>query len=210
MSERDKEKKNKTTVSTGNGEDKEQAKSDEGMSKDAASIPAEEHKKKKSKEDLIQEQERSIKESEKEISELKDRLLYQQAEFENFKKLKAKERQEVLRFGNETLIKEILPVIDNLERAIDHASKTAESKNIVEGVELTLSGLLKVLEKFSVQRVEAQDKKFDPNLHEAVYEEEREDVEPGIVVGELQKGYIMDGRLLRPAMVSVAKKPETE
>ena len=141
---------------------------------------------------------------------LKFRLLYQQAEFENFKKLKAKEKQELLRFGNETLVKEMLPVIDNLERAIEHASKTSESKAIVEGVELTLSGLLKVLEKFGVQRVEAQGKKFDPNLHEAVYEEERKDVAPGTVVGELQKGYIMDGRLLRPAMVSVAKKPETE
>jgi molecular chaperone GrpE len=205
MSERDKEKKNKTAASTGNGEDTEQAKHDEGVAS-----TAEDHKKKKSKEELIQEQEKVIEERGKEITELRDRLLYQQAEFENFKKLKAKEKQEALRFGNETLIKEILPVIDNLGRAIEHASKTAESKNIVDGVELTLNGLLKVLEKFGVQRVEAQHKKFDPNLHEAVYEEEREDVEPGTVVGELQKGYMMDGRLLRPAMVSVAKKPETE
>lgn len=209
MSERDKEKKNKTTASTGNGEDTERAKRNESHGK-GATATVEEHKKKKSKEELIEEQEKVIEEREKEIGELKDRLLYQQADFENFKKLKAKEKQEVLRFGNETLIKEILPVIDNLERAIEHASKTGESKSIVEGVELTLSGLLKVLERFSVQRVEALDKKFDPNIHEAVYQEERDDVDPGTVVGELQKGYIMDGRLLRPAMVSVAKKPETE
>lgn len=209
MTERDKEKKNKTTVSTGNGEDTAPAKSDEEILRGVASTP-EDHKKKKSKEELLHEQERVIEEREKEIGDLKDRLLYQQAEFENFKKLKIKERQEALRFGNETLIKEILPVIDNLERAIEHASKTGESKSIVEGVELTLNGLLKVFEKFGVQRVEAQNKKFDPNLHEAVYEEEREDMEPGTVVGELQRGYSMDGRLLRPAMVSVAKRPETE
>jgi len=208
MSEREKEKKNKTAASPGDKEDMEQVKHDETPGKDHAAGP-EEHKK-KSKEELIHEQEKTITEREKEIGELKDRLLYQQAEFENFKKLKAKEKQELLRFGNETLVKEMLPVIDNLERAIEHASKTSESKAIVEGVELTLSGLLKVLEKFGVQRVEAQGKKFDPNLHEAVYEEERKDVAPGTVVGELQKGYIMDGRLLRPAMVSVAKKPETE
>lgn len=208
MSEREKEKKNKTAASPDDKEDVEQVKHDETLGKDHAAGPGE-HKK-KSKEELIHEQEKTIAEREKEIGELKDRLLYQQAEFENFKKLKAKEKQELLRFGNETLVKEMLPVIDNLERAIEHASKTGESKAIVEGVELTLSGLLKVLEKFGVQRVEAQGKKFDPNLHEAVYEEERKDVAPGMVVGELQKGYTMDGRLLRPAMVSVAKKPETE
>lgn len=208
MSEMDKEKK-KTAVSTGNGEDTDQAKHDEHHGK-GEGLTVEEHRKKKSKEELIQEQEKVIEDREKEINELKDRFLYQQAEFENFKRLKAKEKQDVLRFGNETLVKEILPVIDNLERAIEHASKTEEAKSIVEGVELTLSGLLKALEKFGVRRVEAQNKRFDPNLHEAVYQEEREDVEPGTVVGELQKGYIMDGRLLRPAMVSVAKMPETE
>jgi molecular chaperone GrpE len=136
-------------------------------------------------------------------------MLYQQAEFENFKKLKAREKQDVLRFGNETLIKEMLPVIDNLERAIEHAGKTEEAKSITEGVALTLNGFLKVLEKFDVTRIEALGRTFDPNLHEAVYQEEKDGVEPGTVVGEFQKGYVMDGRLLRPSMVSVAKKPQT-
>lgn len=170
----------------------------------------EEHKKKKKKEEQVEELKAALQEKEKEIAEFKEKLLYQQAEFENFKKLKSKEKQEVLRFGNETLIKELLPVIDNLERAIEHAGKSDEAKSIAEGVALTLSGFLKVLEKFSVSRVEAKGKKFDPNLHEAVYQEETEDVEAGTVVGEFQKGYVMDGRLLRPSMVSVAKKPERE
>jgi molecular chaperone GrpE len=170
----------------------------------------EEQKKKKKKEEAIEELTASLAEREKQVEELKERLLYQQAEFENFKKLKAKEKQEVLRFGNETLIKELLPVIDNLERAIEHAAKTEETKGITEGIALTLSGFLKVLEKFDVSRVEATGKRFDPNLHEAVYEEEKADVEPGTVVGELQKGYVIDGRLLRPSMVSVAKRPQTE
>jgi molecular chaperone GrpE len=170
----------------------------------------EEHKKKKKKEEPGDELKTALDEKGKEIDELKQKLLYQQADFENFKKLKAREKQEVLRFGNETLIKELLPVIDNLERAIEHAGKTDEAKAIAEGVALTLNGFLKVLEKFNVSRVDAAGKKFDPNLHEAVYQEETEKVEPGTVIGEFQKGYVMDGRLLRPSMVSVAKRPESE
>ena len=170
----------------------------------------EEHRKKKRKDDAVDELKANLEGKEKEIEELKERLLYQQADFENFKKLKAKEKQEVLRFGNETLIKELLPVIDNLERAIEHAGKTDEGKAIAEGVALTLNGFLKVLEKFDVRRVEAKGMKFDPNLHEAVYQEVSDQVEPGTVIGEFQKGYLMDGRLLRPSMVSVAKTAESE
>jgi molecular chaperone GrpE len=184
--------------------------SETGSAETHGDLEHEEHKKRKKKEDVVEEMRATLQEKQKEIDELKDRLLYQQAEFENFKKIKSKEKQEVLRFGNETLIKELLPVIDNLERAIEHAGKTEEAKAIAEGVALTLSGFVKVLEKFDVARVEAVGKKFDPNLHEAVYQEESEEIEPGMVVGEFQKGYLMDGRLLRPSMVSVAKRPETE
>jgi molecular chaperone GrpE len=165
-------------------------------------------KKKKKKEEIIDELKHKLEEKEKGLSALQERLLYQQADFENFKKLKVKEKHEALRFGNETLIKEILPVIDNLERAVQHASKTEDSKNIIEGVELTLNGFLKVLEKFGVTRVDALEQAFDPNVHEAIAQEERGDKAPGTVIAELQKGYIMDGRLLRPAMVTVAKSHE--
>ena len=174
----------------------------------------EEHKKKKKKEDVeglkaaLADKEKELGEKETSIQELKERLLYQQADFENFKKLKVKEKVDLLRYGNETLVKELLPVIDNLERAIEHATNTEGSTTIVEGVELTLSGFLKALEKFGVTRVEALQTTFDPNLHEAVLAEETNDAEPGTVVKEFQKGYVMDGRLLRPSMVSVAKKPE--
>jgi molecular chaperone GrpE len=169
-----------------------------------------EHKKKKRKDDGIEELKKTLDEKEKEIAALKEKQLYQQAEFENFKRLKAKEKQDALRFGNETLIKELIPVIDNLERAIEHAGKSEEAMSIAEGVSLTLNGFLKVLEKFNVTRVEAKGVKFDPNLHEAVYQEESDTVDPGTIVGEFQKGYVMDGRLLRPSMVSVAKGPERE
>jgi molecular chaperone GrpE len=165
-------------------------------------------KKKKKKEEIIDELKLKLDGKEKEVEQLKEKCLYQQADFENFKKLKVKEKQEALRFGNETLIKELLPVIDNLDRAIQHASKTEDSKSIIEGVELTLNGFLKVLEKFGVTRVDALGQAFDPNVHEAIAQEERGDKAPGTVIAELQKGYIMDGRLLRPAMVTVAKSHE--
>ncbi|HUJ91047.1 MAG TPA: nucleotide exchange factor GrpE [Syntrophorhabdales bacterium] len=170
----------------------------------------EEHKKKKKKEEILEELKQKLEEKEKEAGELKERLLYQQADFENFKKLKAKEKQEALKFGNETLVKDLLPVIDNLERAIQHGCKSEDSKAIVEGVELTLNSFLKVLEKFGVTRVDALEREFDPNVHEAIAQEAREDKAPGTVVTELQKGYIMDGRLLRPSMVTVAKSSEKE
>jgi molecular chaperone GrpE len=170
----------------------------------------EEHKKKKKKEEIADELKKKLEEKEKELTELRERLLYQQADLENFKKLKAKEKQEVLRFGNETLVKELLPVIDNLERAIQHGCKAEDVKAIVEGVQLTLNSFLKVLEKFGVTRVDALEKEFDPNVHEAIAQETREDKAPGTVVTELQKGYIMDGRLLRPSMVTVAKSSEEE
>ena len=168
----------------------------------------EEHKKKKKKEEIIEELRQKLNEKDKEIEQLKERALYQQADFENFKRLKIKEKQEALKFGNETLVKELLPVIDNLERAIQHASRTEESKTITEGVELTLNGFLKVLEKFGVTRVAALGEPFDPNVHEAIAQEQRSDAAPGTVVAEFQKGYIMDGRLLSPAMVTVAQSPE--
>ena len=166
----------------------------------------EEHKKKKKKEDIIEELKQSLQEKEKELGELKERLLYHQADFENFKKLKAREKDEAVKYGNERFVKELLPVIDNLERAIEHGAKSDDSKAIVEGVELTLTSFLKVLEKFKVTRVEALGKEFDPNVHEAIAQEPREGAQPGTVVSELQRGYIMDGRLLRPSMVTVAKQ----
>ena len=169
----------------------------------------EEHKKKKKKDELIEELNKQIRQQDETIKSLHERLLYLQADFENFKKIKNKEKQDLLKFGNEVLIKELLPVVDNLERALDHASKTDDIKGIQEGVGMVLNEFLKVLERAGVSRVEAVGKKFDPNLHEAFYQEERADVEPDTVLSEHQKGYILNGRLIRPSMVTVSKSPET-
>ncbi len=172
----------------------------------------EEHKKKKKKEDrkeqAVEALENILAEKEELIKKLQESALYFQADFENYKKLKAKEKEETVKYGNEVLIKELLPVIDNLERALDHAGQTEDVKSIAQGVSLTLSQFLKVLEKSGVTRIEAAGTRFDPNIHEAFFQEERNDMEPDTVVSEYQKGYMLNGRLLRPAVVIVSKQRE--
>jgi len=170
--------------------------------------PQEDHKKKKKKDEASEEFLKALAEKEESLKELNNKYLYLQADFENFKRIKAKEKQDLLKFGNEVLVKELIPVIDNLERAIEHAGKSEEGKGIVEGVQITLSEFLKVLERSGVERIDAIGKKFDPNFHEALFQEEREDVEPDTVTSELQKGYTLNGRLLRPARVAVSKKSD--
>ncbi|MCX5802216.1 MAG: nucleotide exchange factor GrpE [Proteobacteria bacterium] len=182
----------------------------ESKTKEKDEVQQEEHKKKKKKDAIIEELQKSLEEKEENIKILQDKLLYLQAEFENFKKLKIKEKQEILMFGNEVLIRQLLPVLDNLDRALEHVSKTEDFKSIEDGVGITLNEFLKVLEKSGVTRVDALGKKFDPNIHEALYQEERDDVEPDTIVSEFQKGYMLNGRLIRPSRVSVSKKPEIQ
>jgi molecular chaperone GrpE len=191
-------------------EEKEEKKTDY-TGKDEG-VVSEEHKKKKKKDEVkkdgvIEELNKSLQEKEETIKSLQERLLYFQADFENFKKLKNKEKQDTLKFGNEVLIKDLLPVIDNLERALEHASKTEDFKSIHEGIEIVLNEFLKVLEKAGVEPVEALGKKFDPNFHEAFFQEERDDVKPETVISEHQKGYVLNGRLIRPSMVSISTNP---
>lgn len=138
-----------------------------------------------------------------------DRFLRQVAEFDNLKKRSARERDEISRFANEALIKDLLPVVDNLERAVAHASGGGNGKPLVEGVEMVLKGLLDVLAKHGVTQVSAVGQPFDPSKHEAMAQVESEHVKPNSVVEELHKGYTLRDRLLRPALVSVAKPSET-
>lgn len=177
--------------------------------KDIKETP-EEPKKKKKKDEIVVELQHSVTAKDEELKELNNKYLYLSAEFENFKRLKAKEKQDLLKFGNETLIQELIPVVDDLERALDHAAKTEENKGILEGVQMTLNSFIKVLERSGVERVEAVGKKFDPNFHEALFQEEREDMEPDTVVSELQKGYLLNGRLIRASRVSVSKRPDIQ
>lgn len=138
-----------------------------------------------------------------------DRLLRQAAELENYKKRSARERDDAARYANETLLKDLLPVVDNLERAVAHASGGGNGKPLVEGVEMVLRSLLDTLAKHGVSQMIAVGQPFDPAKHEAIAHVETEDHEPNSVVEELHKGYLLRERLLRPALVSVAKGAKT-
>ena len=136
-----------------------------------------------------------------------DKYLRERADLENYRKRVQKEKEEILKYGNESLILELLPSVDNLERAISHASE--EPSAIIEGVRLTLSMLQSTLKKFGVTQLEtAPGTPFDPALHQAMSQVETADQEPNTVVSELQRGYLLNERLLRPAMVTVAVAPK--
>ena len=135
-----------------------------------------------------------------------DSYLRSQAEMENMKKRFQKDKQELLKYGNETLTKQLLPVADNLENALAHSKDENSLEALREGVDLTLKGLIDVLGKAGVEVVKAVGEPFDPNFHEAVSEQADDSAAPGTVLKELQKGYLLNQRLIRPAMVIVNKK----
>ncbi|MFC1856579.1 nucleotide exchange factor GrpE [Thermodesulfobacteriota bacterium] len=138
-----------------------------------------------------------------------DRFLRVSAEFENYKKRTVREMEDFRKYANESLLKEMLPVVDNLELAVDSANSQAKDKgSIIEGVDLTLKEIRRVFEKFGAIPIEALEKPFDPTFHQAVLQEETEDHPENIVVREFQKGYMLKNRLLRPAMVVVSKAKE--
>lgn len=141
-----------------------------------------------------------------------DRLLRITAEFENYKKRMEREMNEFRKFANESLVKDILPTVDNLQRALETHQGNQENSTdgMREGVEMTLKALLGSLEKHGVAPIEALEKPFDPNFHHAVMQEESDKYPENTVSQELQKGYMIRDRLLRPSMVVVSKRPEPE
>ena len=151
-----------------------------------------------------------LESKELEAKENYDRFLRQVADLENLKKRMAREKGEAVRYANEALVRDLLPVLDNLERAVEHAKGGGNGKPLVDGVEMVLKGFLDVLGKHGVIQVTAKGESFDPEKHEAIAQVESEEYEPNTVVEEHHKGYYLLDRLLRPALVSVAKAPETK
>lgn len=155
--------------------------------------------------DTMKELEEQLEVATAEAKETHDKFLRVSAELENYKKRVAREMEELRKFANQSLIKNLLPVLDNLELAI---KSSAEGKNVdsclLDGVELTRKEILKIFEKFSVEQIEALGKAFDPRFHEAVMQEETDKHPGNTVINELQKGYLMHDRLIRPSMVVVA------
>jgi molecular chaperone GrpE len=162
------------------------------------------------KEKEIAELKQKLEGKEKEIKEHHDRLLRLAADFENYKKRAAREKEDWTKFANEDVIRAILPFIDNLERAVNHAQKIADTGVLIEGVRLTIQQILQTLNKFGLASFQSVGKPFDPTVHEAMLVVETDQHEPNQVVEEFQKGYLLNDRLLRPATVSVSKPREKE
>jgi len=146
-----------------------------------------------------------------EAAKNRDLYLRSRADLENYRRRAQREKEDMARFGNENLLKELLPVRDNLERAVEHAREGEPSDGgLLEGVKMTLGQLQKVFERFGVKPIEAVDQPFDPAHHEAMGHLESEGLPPNHVARELQKGYLLNDRLLRPALVMVSKVPAGE
>jgi len=135
-----------------------------------------------------------------------DRLLRVSAEFDNFKKRSTRDADEFRKYANEALLKDLLHVVDNLERAIASSAESSDSNAcVVEGVQMTLDEILKIFNKFGVKPIEAAGKPFDPAFHQAIMQQETDEHPDNTIISEMQKGYLLRDRLLRPAMVVVAK-----
>ncbi|MFQ5918224.1 MAG: nucleotide exchange factor GrpE [Candidatus Binatia bacterium] len=158
----------------------------------------------------VDELRQQLKAKELEAKQNHERFLRQLAELENFKKRTVREKEETIKYGNEGLIRDLLPILDNLERAVEHAQGGGNGKPLLEGIEMILKSLLEVLQKHGVTQISAKGEPFDPQKHEAFAQVESEELEANTVVEELHKGYLQFDRLLRPSLVSVAKSPETK
>ncbi len=146
-----------------------------------------------------------LAEKDQEIAVLKDRLLRLQAEFDNFKKRQARERAEFLKFANESLLRDFVPLADNLERALASATDEAQPAAIRTGMEMIVRLFRTTLEKAGVTLLECQGAPFDPNTMQAVQQVETPEGPDGVVVEVVQQGYLLEGRVLRPAMVTVSR-----
>jgi len=146
---------------------------------------------------------------------LKDQLLRTAAEFENYRKRVQREKEEYLKYASEGILRDFLAVADNMENAMAHLEKGGDYSSLKSGVEITLRSFFDVLEKKGVVRLESTGKVFDPSRHEAIHTLASENVPAGHIISEARPGYMLNGRLLRPAMVVVSsgmpeKEPESE
>jgi len=146
-----------------------------------------------------------LAQKDEEIKALRDRVLRLAAETENTRKRLEREKSEGICFANESLIRELIPVIDNLERTVQHGEKDADFESLMTGVRMTLKGFLGSLSKFGCVPFDSAGKPFDPKFHEAVMQEESSEVPENTVVQEFQRGYTLNDRLVRPALVVVSK-----
>lgn len=148
-----------------------------------------------------------LAEAEKRAAALKDQLLRTAADFDNYRKRSRREIEDAGVSGRDSLLREMLPVFDNLERATAHLDSAAEGSALASGIEMVMRQFKDTLKKLGIERVETIGRSFDPSMHEALQQIETADFQPGQVAAEIQGGYRYGERLIRPALVVVAKAP---
>lgn len=151
--------------------------------------------------------EQRLAEANAEVARLRDQLLRTAADFDNFRKRTRRELDDAQRRGKESAVKDLLPVFDNFERAINHAAGTSEAKSVADGLRIVLKQFEGTLEKLGIQRIIAVGQPFDPSVHEAIQHLESAEQPAGVVLYEVQPGYRIGDYLLRAAMVVVSKGP---
>ena len=175
-----------------------------------------EEKSKIQNDELIKKEDDPVKEetAEKKLKTIEEKFLRAVAETENQRRRFEKEKQEAFEFGGFNFAKESLSLLDNIDRAIDSfknddaLKKSKDLDKFIEGIEIVKKDLVSIFKKNNIRTIECINKKFDPNFHQAMLEVEDNTKEPGIVIQEIQKGYMMNDRLLRPSLVGVSKKRE--
>ena len=165
-----------------------------------------EHEVLNEEQERINELELAVATAQSTVSDQKDSVIRAKAEVDNIRRRAAQDVEKARKFALEKFAGEMLTTVDNLERALQSIDKDDESKKgVIEGIELTLQGLIASLEKFGVKAVDPQDQPFNPELHQAMSMQEVPGVAPNTVIAVMQKGYELNGRLVRPAMVMVSK-----
>ena len=144
-----------------------------------------------------------------ELLAAQDKYLRLAAEFENYKRRSQRDLSEAIKFANESLLKNLLPVIDNLERAIQCGKDAGLNNAVMDGIELTRKSFFFSFEKLGLRQISSAGQAFDPSMHQAVAQVESSTLEPNMVVDEFQKGYFLHDRIARPAMVTVSKEPSS-
>jgi molecular chaperone GrpE len=158
--------------------------------------------------DVHEDPDLKLQEKVREAAENYDRYLRAVADLDNYKKRAVKEKADAIKYGNETLIRDLLPLVDNIDRALKHAETSCDFEAFKKGLAMLQTQLICSLGKHGVEAIDCASKAFDPNYHEALMQVPSMDHETNQIVDELEKGYLLNGRLLRPSKVSVCKRPD--
>jgi len=156
----------------------------------------------------VSELEENLKSSQEKANENNDKYVRLYAEFDNFRKRLNREKEEHARYAHEQVVKDLLPVMDDLDRALTHAQSSSEVPALIQGVEMVKKHMSSALEKYGLKSFDSLGQPFDPHVHEAVAHQESADYPPDVVINEYRKGYTLHDKLVRPAMVAVSKGNE--